>query len=319
MAGPGGATQSSLGLRARMCMIARIEEGRAMKAAMIVMAAVLGMAAPASAQDVPAAIFTDPPHDAAHPARMEVLHIPSGGVAINGLAYVAAGAGPHPVVLLCHGLPGNEKNLDLAQAMRRAGWTVITFNYRGSWGSPGSYRFANDLADADAVLAWIRTPANAVALGLDTKRMVMMGHSLGGWTTALTAAHDKGLIGAALISPGNIGLIGKLPRAVAIKAFGDNGMEALADTSPTIMADEAIAHADAYDFVKAGPKLTATPLLVLTSDDGLAAPADALVAGARAAGNARVTSVHVATDHGWSDRRIRLESEIIRWLAGLAS
>ncbi|HSI18014.1 MAG TPA: alpha/beta hydrolase, partial [Sphingomonas sp.] len=237
--------------------------------------------------------------------------------AINGLAYVAAGAGPHPVVLLCHGLPGNEKNLDLAQAMRRAGWTVITFNYRGSWGSPGSYRFANDLADADAVLAWIRNPTNAAALGLDTRRVVMMGHSLGGWATALTAAHDKGLIGAALISPGNIGLIGKLPRAVAIKVFGDNGMEALADTSPTIMADEAIAHADAYDFVKAGPKLIAAPLLVLTSDDGLAAPADALVAGAKAAGNAHVTAVHVATDHGWSDARIRLESEIIRWLAGL--
>jgi pimeloyl-ACP methyl ester carboxylesterase len=289
-----------------------------MKAAMIVMAATLGLAAPALGQDVPAAIFTDPPRDAAHPARMAVLHIPSGGVAINGLAYVAAGAGPHPVVVLCHGLPGNEKNLDLAQAMRRAGWTVITFNYRGSWGSPGSYRFAGDLQDADAVLAWVRDPKNAAALGLDTKRVVMIGHSLGGWATALTAAHDKGLIGAALISPGNIGLIGKLPRATAIKVFGDNGMEALADTSPAMMADEAIAHADAFDFVKAGPQLAATPLLVITSDDGLAAPADALAAGAKAAGNTHVTSVHLATDHSYSDARIRLESEIIRWLAGLA-
>jgi pimeloyl-ACP methyl ester carboxylesterase len=291
-----------------------------MKTAMIVMAALasIGAAAPAGAQDVPAAIFTDPPHDAAHPARMAVLHIPSGGVAINGLAYVAAGAGPHPVVVLCHGLPGNEKNLDLAQALRRAGWTVVTFNYRGSWGSPGSYRFAHDLEDVDAVLAWLRVPANAAALGLDTRRMVLVGHSLGGWATALTAAHDKGLIGAALISPGDIGLLGSLPRAAAIKAFGDNGMEALADTSPAIMADEAIAHADAYDFVKAAPKLGTTPLLVLTSDDGLAAPADALVKGAQAAGNGYVTSVHVATDHGWSDARVRLASEVIRWLAGLA-
>ncbi|MDO8912512.1 MAG: hypothetical protein Q8N10_08825 [Phenylobacterium sp.] len=32
---------------------------------------------------------------------------------------------------------GNEKNLDLAQAVRRAGWNAVTFNYRGSWGSPG--------------------------------------------------------------------------------------------------------------------------------------------------------------------------------------
>ena len=68
----------------------------------------------------PAAVFTDPPRDAAHPARMEVLHIPSGGVELNAIAYVAAGAGPHPTVVLFHGLPGNEKNLDLAQAMRRA-------------------------------------------------------------------------------------------------------------------------------------------------------------------------------------------------------
>jgi pimeloyl-ACP methyl ester carboxylesterase len=255
-----------------------------MKTALIVMAALaglgttLGAAPPASAQDMPAAIFTDPPHDAAHPARMEVLHIPR----------------------------------------RRAGWTVITFNYRGSWGSPGSYRFANDLEDVDAVLAWVRSPANAAALGLDTRRVVLVGHSLGGWATALTAAHDKGLVGAALISPGNIGLLGSLPRVVAIKAFGDNGMEALADTSTTQMADEAIAHAAAFDFVKAAPRLGATPLLVLTSDDGLAAPADALVKGVKAAGNMHVTSVHIATDHSYSDARVRLESEVIRWLAGLA-
>nr|WP_299904067.1 hypothetical protein [Sphingomonas bacterium] len=111
-----------------------------MKACIMALAAVTAasMGQVAAAQEVPAAISTDPVHDAAHPARMEVLHIPSGGVAINGLAYVAAGAGPHPVVLLCHGLPGNEKNLDLAQAMRRAGWTVITFTIADPGGAPAA-------------------------------------------------------------------------------------------------------------------------------------------------------------------------------------
>ncbi|MES2452697.1 MAG: alpha/beta fold hydrolase [Pseudomonadota bacterium] len=287
----------------------------------LVMAAAAAIAVPmghsAAAQEVLAAIFTDPVRDAAHPARMEVLHIPSGGVAINGLAYVAAGAGPHPVVLLCHGLPGHEKNLDLAQAMRRAGWTVVTFNYRGSWGSPGSYRFANDLEDADAVLAWLRTPANATSLGIDPKRIAMVGHSLGGWVTALTAAHDPGLLGAAMISPGNIGFLGHMPRDTAAGFFTANGLEALADTSGAIMADEAIAHGDAWDFVKAGPRLTGTNLFVLTSDDGFAPEADRLAAAVKAAGGKKLSTVHVATDHGWSDRRIRLESEIIRWLAGL--
>src|SRR4029079_13100657 len=121
-----------------------------------------------SAQQVPRAIYTDPPRDSAHPARMEVLHIPSGGVKINGVAYLASGAGAHPTFVFFHGFPGNEKNLDLAQAVRRAGWNAITVNYRGSWGSPGEFRFANNLEDADAVLAFLRDPDNARTLGIDT-------------------------------------------------------------------------------------------------------------------------------------------------------
>src|SRR5271163_469417 len=96
-------------------------------------------AAAASAQSVPPAIFTDPAADAAHPAKMTVLHIPTHGVLINGLVYSPAGAGNHPTLVICHGLPGNEKNLDLAQAVRRAGWNAVTFNYRGSWAVPAIF------------------------------------------------------------------------------------------------------------------------------------------------------------------------------------
>src|ERR1700733_10721612 len=94
--------------------------------------ALLLFCSPLFAQTVPTSIFTDPPADKAHPAAMQVLHIPSHGVNINGLIYSPAGAGPHPTLVICHGLPGNEKNLDLAQAVRRAGWNAVTFNYRGS-------------------------------------------------------------------------------------------------------------------------------------------------------------------------------------------
>ena len=277
-------------------------------------AILLAIAAPAAAiSNVAPAVFTDPARDTAHPARMAVVHVPSGDVEINAVVYVAAGPGPHPVVVLCHGLPGNEKNLDLAQAIRRAGWTAITFNYRGSWGSPGHYSFANDLADVDAVLAYARDPANVAKLGLDPKRIVLGGHSLGGWATALTAAHDKGLAGAFMISPGNISRIGKMPRGEAIAFLQDNGMESLA-TTPEAMADELIAKGDAYDFMQSAPRLTDTRLLMLTSDDGGAPAADALVAGIRAKGGKSVTTIRVRTDHSWSGARVRLASELIRWL-----
>ena len=40
----------------------------------------------------------------------------------------------------------------------------MSFNYRGSWGSPGSFSFEGNLADARAVLAYARDPANAAKL-----------------------------------------------------------------------------------------------------------------------------------------------------------
>src|ERR1035438_5201840 len=163
-----------------------------MRLTVIILAALVTAPLGANAQSVPAAIFTDPPSDAAHPAAMAVLHIPSHGVLINGLVYQPAGAGLHPTLVICHGLPGNEKNLDLAQAVRRAGWNAVTFNYRGSWGSPGSYRFAQNLEDADAVLAYLREPANAAKLGVDTHRIAIAGHSMGGWVVAHTASKDSG-------------------------------------------------------------------------------------------------------------------------------
>lgn len=268
------------------------------------------------AQALPPAIFTDPPADAAHPAGVTVLHIPSHGLLINGLVYSPPGAGLHPTLVICHGLPGNEKNLDLAQAVRRAGWNAVTFNYRGSWGSPGSFRFAQNLQDADAVLGFLRNPANAAKLGIDPKRIALAGHSMGGWVVAHTAAHDHALLGAILISMGDIGQIGYLPHDRAVAIMADN-MEALAGVSAASMADEVKAHAKTFVVANTAAGLAQIPLLALTADDHLAATTDTLVEAIKAKGGTRVTSMHVATDHSWSDHRIALESIVITWLSGL--
>jgi len=274
------------------------------------------LAQPAAAEGVPPAIFTDPPADPAHPAGMTVLHIPSHGLLINGLVYSPAGAGPHPTLVICHGLPGIEKNLDLAQAVRRAGWNAVTFNYRGSWGSPGQFRFAQNPQDAAAVLKYLRDPANASKLGIDTKRIALAGHSMGGWVTAHTASHDPALIGVILISMGDMGLIGGLPRTQAVAIMADD-METLAGVTAESMADELIAHTKDFQVLGTAAGLAQTPLLALTSNDHLASHTDNLVAAIKAKGGTQVTSMYVDTDHGWSDHRIALESIVITWLAGL--
>ncbi len=286
-----------------------------MRACILVILAALS-ATTTCAQSVPPAIFTDPPADAAHPAQMTVLHIPSHGVKINGIVYQPSGAGPHPALVLCHGLPGNEKNLDLAQAVRRAGWNAVTFNYRGSWGSPGVFRFSQNIEDADAVLAYLRDPANAKRLGIDTRRIVIAGHSMGGWVVVNVASHDHELIGAILISAADMSKDADAPRDRLVTGMADN-METLAGVTPESMADELRALPKTFRFENAAAGLTQTPLLVLTANDGLAPNADALVRDIQAQGGHEVTAMHFATDHGWSDHRIALESTILTWLAGL--
>jgi acetyl esterase/lipase len=285
-----------------------------MRFALLALAALLSAAS--AAQSVPAAISSDPPSDARHPASMAVVHIPSHGLLINGLVYQPAGAGPHPTLIICHGLPGNEKNLDLAQAVRRAGWNAVTFNYRGSWGSPGNFRFAQNLEDAGAVLEYLRAPANASRLGIDTKRIAMAGHSMGGWVTALTAAQDRGLIGAILISAADMGDMGQLPREKVAAEMADN-MEALAGVTAESMADEVIANHEAFSLNNAVAGLAHLPLLVLTANDGLAPRADSLVKAIQSKGGKQVTTIHAETDHGWSDHRIYLETVVIDWIAQL--
>lgn len=284
-------------------------------------AALLASASLSVADPVPNSILTDPPQDKAHPANTLAFALPTKGAKINAVFFSAAGAGQHPTVLLLHGLPGNEQNLDLARAMQREGWNVLTLHYRGSWGSPGQYGFAHCLEDAAAALAWLRDPNTAVATAIDTSHIVVMGHSLGGWVAAYTGAHDPAVMATGLISAGNVGgLLGPMPHATAAKFIDDNigasaGMRTL-NASPDALADEAARNAKDWNFLDWSDALSKHPLLIVTSDDGLAAQNDALRDKVKADGG-DPTYVHIATDHSYDDQRIALEAAVVRWLENL--
>jgi len=273
-------------------------------------------ALPAFAESLPRAIYVDPPDDPHAPARMEVLHIPSGGLQINGIAYVAGGTGRHPAVLLLHGMPGNEKNLDLAQAMRRAGWTVVAINYRGTWGSPGAFHFSQVLEDAGAALAYLRAPETAARLGIDPKRIALVGHSMGGWASAHVLTQDTGLLGAALISPADIARIGKDSRDAAL-AFVEDDRETVAETATETLADEMVAHADDWQLPPLAPKLADSRVLVLYSGDVFKHDAEKLIDAMKATKTKKLTVGYTATDHAWSDHRIALQAQVINWLEAL--
>ena len=253
----------------------------------------------------------------AHPTHNQQLLIPSGGVGLNAVLFAGAGAGPHPTVIMMHGLPGNERNLDLAQAIRRAGWDVLTFTYRGAWGSPGDFSIGNAMEDTRAALDFARSPEGA-KYGIDGRHIVLAGHSMGGATAAMTAAGAEGLDGLILIDAWNIAggtSKGAVSRDEMIRAFDDFG-NSLHGASPESVADEVIARRSEWDLRTAASRLTSFPILTVTAKYGGAEENRATTAALRKA-NAHVTAIEMDTDHPFSDHRIALASTVIRWLQAL--
>ena len=268
-------------------------------------------------QAAPLAIATDPAPDKAHPPAMNYVRIPSGGTAINGVLYTASGAGPHPALVLLHGFPGNEQNLDLAQAVRRAGFDVLTLHYRGSWGSPGAFSFSHAIEDSDAAVTFLKT--NAVKYHLDPHRIFAAGHSMGGFMAASAASHNPDVAGLIMISAWDIGRDGgqfhnKAFRKAQMDQEFREDVIPLAGTTAEALMGEAMAKAKGWEFVDWVPNLGKRPVLLITADDGSQADSHRLALALKKAGNSAVTEIHMATDHPYSDHRIALESAILGWL-----
>jgi uncharacterized protein len=117
--------------------------------------------------------------DKISPAAQKELTISSNGSLLQGFMYKANGGHKHPTLLLLHGYPGNERNLDLAQAMRSQGWNVIYFNYRGAWGSQGVFSLKNCVQDVVNVVSFCKKYHDS--LQIDTANIALFGHSMGAW------------------------------------------------------------------------------------------------------------------------------------------
>ncbi len=137
------------------------------------------IASTTNAQVSDSIVLRDVQWDKDAPAGSTELFIPSGDSLIAGFIYRANGLQKHPTLLLLHGYPGNERNLDLAQVVRAHGWNAIYFDYRGSWGSQGKFSFKSCVEDVVNVVSFCKKYNDS--LRIDTSNIVLFGHSMGGW------------------------------------------------------------------------------------------------------------------------------------------
>ena len=251
------------------------------------------------------------------------MAIPSHGENLLGVFYLAAGADPHPTAIIFHGFPGYEQNLDIAQFLRAHGWNVLAMHYRGSWGVKGNFSFEHCAEDADTQVRFVLDAANAKKYGIDTRRVVVIGHSMGGFMAASAIAHNKSIADAVIISAWNIGEDYESGRHGSSKVTNiqdeAKGLESegnllpLAGTSGETLAQEIREHQSALNINSLAPAIAPRPVFVITANEGLAPSDQEFAEALRKAGDSRVAERHWNTDHSYSGERAELSSAILEW------
>lgn len=272
--------------------------------------------------------------DLDNPPTTIELSFNSAGAALNGHLYLANGAGPHPTVILLHGLPGNEKNLDLAQAIRRAGFNILFFHYRGAWGSQGDFSFANLAEDALAAGSFVRSD-NAVAdYRVDPSRITYLGHSMGGFAALHAGARDIDAVCVGAMSPADLGVVATSfedeQQRVGFAAYMDqigeaaNGDDGAGAFGPLRGVNGASAVAEITEIGHALNNLVLAPefvgrsvLLTAAWGDNVLPPEafhDPLIAAYAAEPAINLTEKMFDGDHTYSWERIALSHTITDWL-----
>lgn len=168
--------------------------------------------------------------------RLDGVIFSSHGCKLLGVFYGAAGDMPRPTVVLLHGVPGFEYNLDLAYALRDAGWNTLCFHYRGCWGSEGNFSLDGIVEDVRAAVEWVRAQPS-----VEKECLVLIGMSGGGYAALAAGAADprfKALVALSpLINPAEASLSMDGLNEIAAFVQGVTGaqLKDQFDRSPSIM------------------------------------------------------------------------------------
>jgi pimeloyl-ACP methyl ester carboxylesterase len=241
-----------------------------------------------------------------YPASSKGITISIGNDSIAAYAMLASGNEKKETILLLHGRPGNERNLDLAQELRRKGRNVIYFNYRGAWGSQGEFLYSNCLEDVKHVMDFFSTEENSEKYKVNPESFILFGHSMGGGIALISGAKDERINKIAVYSPANLGWAFQKFNAERIEAYRMKlKSQFMLNVNPQHFIDDIRANTEAYNILNYRSQLIKKSILILDENERNKEWIEELE-------NAEY--ILMKTDHSFSDKRLELIETVSEWV-----
>lgn len=229
---------------------------------------------------------------------------------LNGRTYRPAEEGRYPAVAICHGYPGDTKNMDLAEELALNGIVVLVFYYQGAWGSEGTYRFSNVIPSTVDAVSYLKSLSF-----VDPERVGLIAHSMGAIPLTNVMSSDKTIKTGVLMSPASD--ISKW----LVKEVIDNVFPILRG-----MAKGKLAYGDEEEYKKDMSKspldlnpmdkisdIEAPIMVIVGSADNVTHPDECKSLYEKATPPKKWSLIDGA-DHGFSEHRLILQEKVLEWL-----
>jgi len=241
---------------------------------------------------------------------VENVSFKSEGYMLKGRVYRPVENGSFPGIVLCHGFPGDEKNMDLAEELALNGIIVLVFFYRGAWGSEGTYS-----------LKWLAPCARDATDFLESKpyvdseRMGMIAHSMGAVPLTSRLRDDPRIKTGAFMAPAadfraltsDEMLMASLPYFLRLSEGKLSGFDEEAAMTDLRWVAQKGSPVDVIGVVNKPIKVIAG------SNDTLATP-ESCRALFEAANEPKEWTLIEGADHIFSEHRYPLTDAVLRWL-----
>lgn len=271
------------------------------------------------------AIEDNPNINTESPESMQPFVFYSKGEKLIGTFLKSSGIKKKPTVILLHGFPGNENNFDIAHAIIRFGFNVIVFHYRGSWGSGGNFSISNSLEDVSSAIEYISQEDISSKLKIDVDKIILIGHSMGGFLSFLTSIKYPKIKNIASLAGFNFGFftdyIIQNPQFLETTMDGlTQGASLLQGITGEEVYNEMLANRGDWNLLKFLVELREKNIFLVGAEYDSVAPLELhhnpMAEGLEKVG-AKLKSKVYKSGHSFSSIRIKLTSEIINWLEEL--